>query len=97
MSTPKTMPSHDAISERARTIWASAGQVKGQDLVNWLQAEKELLNESAIGSSLDVDAVNGIGSGGAAIPYPRTSIGGPLERLNKDRNSVSEKPGRRKP
>ena len=46
MNTPHNIPTHDAISIRARHIWESSGQIDGQDLANWLQAEKELLDET---------------------------------------------------
>jgi hypothetical protein len=42
-----TPPSHDAISGRARTLWEAAGRPDGEDLNHWLQAEKELNEESA--------------------------------------------------
>jgi hypothetical protein len=47
MNTPQNIPSHDAISTRARDIWESSGQIDGQDLTNWLRAEKELLDEAS--------------------------------------------------
>lgn len=50
MNTPQNIPSHDAITSRARKIWESSGQIDGQDLSNWLQAERELLDEAAASS-----------------------------------------------
>jgi hypothetical protein len=47
MGTPHSTPTEAAISERAQRIWASAGQIEGQDVNYWLQAEKELRDEAA--------------------------------------------------
>lgn len=37
-----TDPSHDEISELARSLWQSRGQPAGQDNEIWLDAEREL-------------------------------------------------------
>jgi len=37
-----TDPSHDEISEHARSLWQSRGQPEGQDNEIWLDAEREL-------------------------------------------------------
>lgn len=38
---------HEAITMRARKLWASAGSPTGRDLEFWLAAEAELRNERA--------------------------------------------------
>ncbi|HVO17717.1 MAG TPA: DUF2934 domain-containing protein [Anaeromyxobacter sp.] len=39
-------PSYEEISQRARQIWESSGCQPGNDLENWLRAERELRNGS---------------------------------------------------
>lgn len=39
---PRTIPSHQSISERARTIWQNRGSPSGKDLAIWLLAENLL-------------------------------------------------------
>jgi hypothetical protein len=55
MNSPQNIPSQGAISQRAREIWESSGQIDGHDLENWLQAEKELLEAASTDSSNDND------------------------------------------
>lgn len=49
MATSQTSenPTHDEITERARSIWIERGRPGGQDLEHWLDAERQLRNERA--------------------------------------------------
>ena len=40
MNSPQNIPSHDAISNRARGIWESSGQIDGRDLENWFRRKR---------------------------------------------------------
>jgi hypothetical protein len=60
-------PSHDAISSRARTLWEGAGSPDGEDLNHWLQAEREL-NEESAGS-------DGEFTGTSDVPAPSSKSG----------------------
>jgi hypothetical protein len=75
MNSPQNIPSHDAISQRAREIWESSGQIDGYALENWLQAEKELLGNTGTDSSSsnDRDAENSQPKG-APTPQVAPSI-----------------------
>lgn len=42
---PHTVPGHQSISARARSIWQNRGHPSGNDLAIWLQAEKLLTVE----------------------------------------------------
>lgn len=42
-----TKADRDAIARRAFEIWHNAGRPEGRDLEHWVQAERELLSESA--------------------------------------------------
>ena len=44
----KNAPPQDKIRERAYELYESRGREPGQDEQDWLRAEKELLEESAI-------------------------------------------------
>jgi hypothetical protein len=70
MNSPQNIPSHDAISNRARGIWESSGQIDGRDLENWLQAEKELLEEAGADSSTNGTGEKARPSGGTTSQTP---------------------------
>jgi hypothetical protein len=72
MNTPQNIPSHDAISNRARELWESSGQIDGRDLENWLQAEKELLEAAGEDSSNETIAEGANISQAKASPTPQT-------------------------
>ncbi|HVU25804.1 MAG TPA: DUF2934 domain-containing protein [Opitutus sp.] len=38
----RPVPTHEQIAARAREIWLAHGQTAGDDLANWLAAEREL-------------------------------------------------------
>jgi hypothetical protein len=72
MNTPQNIPSHDAISNRAREIWESSGQIDGRDLENWLQAERELLEAAGEDSSNETTEEGADISRAKVNPSPRT-------------------------
>ncbi len=39
-------PTKDQIATRAYEIWVAKGRIAGEDLINWQQAERELLAEA---------------------------------------------------
>jgi DUF2934 family protein len=73
MNTPQNIPSHDAISNRAREIWESSGQIEGRDLENWLQAEKELLEAAGADSSNNRPSEKAEPAQPESDPTPRTT------------------------
>jgi hypothetical protein len=80
MNAQKNTPSHEAITERARRIWQSGGQVEGQDLENWLRAERELLDGAPEKSTSDApapeaDSVSGVYAGSPQIEADTTRGG----------------------
>ncbi|HZZ20679.1 MAG TPA: DUF2934 domain-containing protein [Opitutaceae bacterium] len=78
-SKDNTPPSHDAISGRARTLWEAAGRPDGEDLNHWLQAEKELNEESSdsdgeyVGTSDRTVSAPARKSGNSRSPIPSGS------------------------
>ena len=42
------LPTDDEIAERAYQIWQDQGQPIGHDLENWLEAQRELINEACL-------------------------------------------------
>ena len=40
-------PTHEQIAERARKLWTERGSPGGRDLEHWLEAERQLRDESA--------------------------------------------------
>ncbi|MBE3097516.1 MAG: DUF2934 domain-containing protein [Planctomycetes bacterium] len=44
-ATTAAAPTHEQITERARSIWTAGGCVPGRDLENWQQAERQLRQE----------------------------------------------------
>jgi hypothetical protein len=45
-SDPKRAPSRDDIAKRAYEIYVARGSARGQELEDWLQAERELMLKS---------------------------------------------------
>jgi hypothetical protein len=92
MSTPQAPePKQEAITERARKIWAAAGSPEGEDLTFWLQAEKELRNEASLSDVPDevidlekdtaygsIDSTPNSERSGGSMPAPQ-SFEGPNE------------------
>jgi hypothetical protein len=70
MNTPQSIPSHDAITSRARKIWESSGQIDGRDLNNWLQAESELLDEASANTREKGSAEDSAGNNSRSVPAP---------------------------
>jgi hypothetical protein len=91
MNIPHNIPSHDAISIRARDIWESSGQIDGQDLANWLQAEKELLDETPAEAGNEGPLKN-LGSVESNLGTPDTAS--PLNRASRGGESLPGKQGR---
>jgi hypothetical protein len=91
MNTSHNIPSHDAISVRARHIWESSGQIDGQDLANWLQAEKELLDESPAEAGNEGSLKN-LGSVGSNSGTPDTASR--RDRAGRGGESLPGKQGR---
>jgi hypothetical protein len=99
MNTPKNIPSHEEITSRARKIWESSGQIDGQDLNNWLQAERELLDAAAAslpnGESVADSSENGSQSSSTPPSVPPTPW--PRDRGNQAQIHNSGKKGRNRP
>jgi hypothetical protein len=88
MNTPQNIPSHDAITNRARKIWESSGKIDGQDLNNWLQAERALMDEAAAGTRNDGSVPDSAGkrseassTAHSASPTPWPRDGGNQEQI----------------
>jgi hypothetical protein len=100
MSTPPGTPSHDAIAQRARTLWQAAGSPEGQDLAFWLRAEKELRDESHKTEDLASDDDKETHSSKASVGMPvRTAVStpsssGPSQNPFAKTPARSKKPGR---
>lgn len=90
-------PSHDEITERARSLWEERGRPEGQDTSIWLDAETELRRRSAQSSASGAPASTGSAGPNSTPPMekPRRA-----QRRNVDENtprSFSSAPETRSP
>jgi hypothetical protein len=95
MNSPQNIPSHDAISDRARRIWESSGQIEGQDLTHWLQAEKELMDEAAASSRDNGPALNSTSNDSGSVSPSRSAPStAPRDPGSQDRSTNRGKQAR---
>jgi hypothetical protein len=83
----------EAISGRAQKIWEAGGRKEGQALDNWLQAERELRDESASSEKLESAVTEGDGSDsdhGNSIAYAKAAAMGMVNVQPWPDNSLPE-------
>jgi hypothetical protein len=92
MNSPQNIPTHDAITSRARAIWESSGRIEGQDMNNWLRAEKELLSEAASSARMDKAEAHSVAPEPKASPVQQPLP--PAQQSHEDGNRVRGKQAR---
>jgi hypothetical protein len=65
---PRSNPSNEEISKRAREIWTQRGSPDGEDLDHWYQAERELLEARNTAEKLAPSQPSSARSAPAAAP-----------------------------
>lgn len=95
MNTPRKIPSQEDISDRAHQIWESAGQIDGDDLTHWLQAEKELLDQAGSRESRPLE--NPLASDVTRGPVTPPPTAGGVGRIPAETGAPFRKPKRQKP
>lgn len=80
MNPTVTTPSHDAIARRAHDLWSAQGRPEGQDLANWLEAERQLTSDASVPVSSSVDP----GQQAALAAFRRNSANAPRRPTHAD-------------
>ncbi len=73
-----TLPSQDEIALRAHQLWCQQGCPHGQDVDNWVEAERQLLSEYAAPGVQTIPSIEDVPTAGKNSPYAAFSDAAPL-------------------